>query len=152
MKKYLAGILVLVMALTFSLVSCQENSDDPAVETTTPAPQTTPADNGDDAPCEHAYANACDADCNVCGATRTPAAHVYANACDADCNVCGATRTPAAHVYDHACDKTCNVCGATRTVGGHTYNADGVCSECGSEKPLVESNTGLEGWGTPFPY
>ena len=177
MKKYLAGILVLLMILSFALVACDKNPSDAAQTTpvvTTPA-ATTPADNGgDDAACEHAYDNACDAtcntcnaertpaahaydnacdaSCNVCGATRTPAAHVYDNACDASCNVCGATRTPSAHAYDNACDKTCNVCGATRTVGGHTYDANGVCTECGVTKALVESGPALDGWGTPFPY
>ncbi len=65
----------------------------------------------------HTYANACDADCNVCGTLRTPADHVYNNACDADCNVCGAIRTPAAHEYTADCDTVCDVCGAERTVG-----------------------------------
>ena len=59
--------------------------------------------------CTHAYDNACDADCNVCGEERTPADHVYDNACDADCNVCGEGRTPAEHVYDNACDADCSV-------------------------------------------
>ena len=40
------------------------------------------------------YDNACDGECNVCGATRTPADHVYDNAFDVDCNICGATRSP----------------------------------------------------------
>lgn len=69
----------------------------------------------------HVYDNACDADCNVCGATRTVGEHVYDNACDTDCNICGATRTVGEHAYDNACDTDCNVCGATRTVGEHTF-------------------------------
>ena len=42
--------------------------------------------------CEHAYDNACDADCNLCGETREVADHVYDDEYDADCNECGATR------------------------------------------------------------
>lgn len=50
-----------------------------------------------------------------CNEISDKAAHVYDNACDADCNVCGATRTPAEqHVYDGEADAECNVCGATR--------------------------------------
>ena len=84
----------------------------------------------------HVYDNACDATCNVCGATRTVADHVYDNACDATCNVCGATRTPAAHVYDNACDATCNVCGATRTPADHVYDnaCDATCNVCGATR------------------
>ncbi len=66
--------------------------------------------------CDHQYTNACDADCNVCGATRTPSDHVYFNACDADCNVCSATRTPGVHTYTADCDTVCDICGAVRTV------------------------------------
>ena len=105
---------------------------------------------------EHTYDNACDADCNVCGATRTPSAHAYDNACDADCNACGATREVADHAYDNACDVDCNVCGATREVADHTYEsavttaptcgADGVrtytCSACGDAYTEVEPATG----------
>lgn len=49
---------------------------------------------------ECVYDNACDADCNKCGATREVGEHTYANAFDADCNVCGAVRdvvAPATH-------------------------------------------------------
>ena len=68
------------------------------------------AEGGSEEPevCEHVYDNDCDAECNNCGATRTPADHVYDNACDADCNECGATRTPADHNY---VDGACSVCG-----------------------------------------
>ena len=84
----------------------------------------------------HVYDNACDATCNVCGATRAVADHVYDNACDATCNVCGATRTPAAHVYDNACDATCNVCGATRIPAAHVYDdcEDDTCNVCGATR------------------
>ena len=70
----------------------------------------------------HEYTNACDANCNVCSASRTPSDHVYDNACDANCNVCCASRTPSDHVYDNVFDAVCNVCGDTRiiTVGSPT--------------------------------
>lgn len=51
-----------------------------------------------------------------CNELQDKAAHVYDNACDADCNVCGAVRTVEPHVYDDEADKTCNVCGAERTL------------------------------------
>ena len=84
----------------------------------------------------HVYDNDCDADCNVCGATRTVGDHVYDNACDTDCNVCGATRTTS-HTYLSNCDKTCNVCGATRTTSvDHTYDncVDTTCNACGETR------------------
>ena len=84
----------------------------------------------------HTYDNACDADCNVCGQTRTPADHVYENACDADCNVCGATRTPADHVYGFVCDASCDVCGELRTAADHVYDnaCDADCNVCGETR------------------
>ena len=83
----------------------------------------------------HTYDNACDADCNVCGATRTPSAHKYDNACDTDCNVCGAIRT-IEHTYDNACDAVCNVCGATRIPSDHVYSnaCDADCNVCGATR------------------
>ncbi len=77
---------------------------------------------------EHTFDNACDADCNVCGATRTPAEHAYDNACDTACNVCGATReithTPATALT--AGDTThwyaCTVCGAKTGEVAHTFD------------------------------
>ena len=73
----------------------------------------------------HIYTNACDDDCNFCGATRQVEGHIYDNACDADCNTCGATRT-VTHVYDSEDDSECNACGAARPA--HTpgdINGDG---------------------------
>ena len=80
----------------------------------------------------HTYDNACDADCNLCGAYRSTS-HTYSNACDATCNVCGATRSVPAHVYDNACDTACNVCGAVRSTT-HTYDnpCDPDCNVCGA--------------------
>ncbi len=40
---------------------------------------------------EHAFTDACDADCNICGETRVPP-HTYDDLADASCNSCGTTR------------------------------------------------------------
>ncbi len=86
----------------------------------------------------HTYDNACDADCNVCGATRTPADHKYVESivaaanCGYDgmakhtCSVCGDSYTTAipatgAHTYSNDCDNRCNVCNKIREVGDHPY-------------------------------
>jgi len=76
--------------------------------------------------------------------------HAYDNACDKDCNECGATRTPAAHVYENACDTTCDTCGATRSIT-HTYStiwksdASGhwhECSVCRAKKDEASHTPG----------
>ena len=86
--------------------------------------------------CGHAYDNACDTTCNICGEIRTVGDHVYDNACDTTCNICGAVRTVGDHVYDNACDTTCNICGAVRTVGDHVYDnaCDATCNICGATR------------------
>lgn len=82
--------------------------------------------------CDHTYDNACDTDCNKCGAVREVAPHPYEGVttdatCGAEgktvytCPVCGDSYTeshPAtgAHTYDDDYDATCNVCGAERTI------------------------------------
>ena len=84
--------------------------------------------------CEHAYDNACDAECNLCGEIRGVPDHVYENACDVDCNECGENRKPAAHVYDNNCDNSCNECGANNPdFADHVYDnaCDVDCNECG---------------------
>lgn len=89
--------------------------------------------------------------CTECGHTYTEiivatGAHTYANACDGDCNVCGATRTPAAHAYTSAVTKaatcedkgirtyTCSECGASYTeeiaATGHSYTAAVTKPDC----------------------
>ena len=90
----------------------------------------------------HAYDNACDTTCNVCGATRTVGAHAYDNDCDTTCNTCGATRMVGAHVYDNACDTTCNTCGATRMVGAHVYDnaCDTTCNACGATRAITHDH------------
>ena len=72
--------------------------------------------------CEHAYDNACDATCNLCGEAREVAGHNYADAtCTAakTCSVCGATEGEAlGHTWVDGEDaKTCSVCGATQVIG-----------------------------------
>ncbi len=110
----------------------------------------------EEVPCEHAYDNACDADCNTCGEVREVADHVYDNACDADCNVCGEAREVADHVYENYTsnnDATCTAngtetgtcaCGATdtrevadskldHTYENYTSNDDATCTANGTE-------------------
>ena len=80
----------------------------------------------------HTYDNACDADCNSCGAVSETAGHAYDNDCDADCNNCGAVREVAGHAYDNDCDADCNSCGAVRVVThSYTYPCDQTCALCG---------------------
>ncbi|MBQ4324095.1 MAG: bacterial Ig-like domain-containing protein [Clostridia bacterium] len=94
----------------------------------------------------HAYDNACDKSCNVCGATRTVPAHKYDNTCDTTCNECGAERT-ITHTYDNACDAECNVCKATRQVPDHVYESDydTTCNVCGAVRVVCGDFDGKDG-------
>ena len=93
---------------------------------------------------EHGYANNCDADCNVCGAPRTPSDHVYDNeTCDIDCNVCGDVRTVPHDFSVTANDDLtyhwvkCSLCGAEKegSRAEHDYGAAGtMCVGCGRMK------------------
>ncbi len=70
---------------------------------------------------EHVYDNACDEDCNVCGATRevthSPGGwESYGDKHRRVCTVCGKTLDSADHVFDDGLDASCNVCGYLRTV------------------------------------
>ena len=93
----------------------------------------------------HTYDNACDADCNVCGATRTPAEHEYetevtAPTCTTDgyttytCTACGHSyvddEVPAAHTPADAVKE--NEKASTCTEAGH-YESVVKCSACGEE-------------------
>ena len=87
----------------------------------------------------HKYDNACDTDCNMCGATREVGDHVTDSpyACvDGKCQHCQTAMTATdTHKYDNACDTDCNVCGATREVGDHVTDSpyacvDGKCQHC----------------------
>lgn len=56
--------------------------------------------------------------------------HIYDNACDADCNVCSATRQPE-HVYDNDEDRDCNECDFVRPIigdvdGNEAFDLDDV--------------------------
>lgn len=55
--------------------------------------------------------------------------HAYDNACDTDCNGCGATREASDHVYDDGFDPDCNTCGAVRDVAVKgDANGDGLAN------------------------
>ena len=88
----------------------------------------------------HTYTNSCDADCNVCGKTRS-ITHTYDNACDTTCNVCEKTRDEVHHVFFNVCDTDCNICGAIREVGAHVYDdtCDTVCNACGAEREITHT-------------
>ena len=59
--------------------------------------------------------------CARCGdsykdSTVAALGHRHDNACDAECNACGAIREVPDHVYDHKYDATCNECGDVREI------------------------------------
>ena len=86
--------------------------------------------------------------CTACKATKTEAvakttAHTYDHACDADCNICGETRT-VTHNYNTSwsADKTnhwheCSACGNRQDISTHTPGAAATethaqtCTICG---------------------
>lgn len=86
--------------------------------------------------------------CTVCNAKKTEAikkltTHTYANNCDADCNVCGATRS-VTHKYKTTWSNSktehwhaCSVCGDKKDVAAHVPGAEATettaqkCTECG---------------------
>ncbi len=127
-------LIVLTLAITvFSFASC---------EGLPPELQEILGGNNNSS-CEHTYDNACDTDCNACGATRTTE-HAYDNACDTDCNICGATRTTE-HTYT---DGVCSVCGAVDEsvpTCEHTNVENCVCKDCGAT-----AHTAME-WHAAFP-
>ena len=91
----------------------------------------TPAATGSE-DCEHVYDNACDVDCNECGAIRV-IEHAYVETIvDATCTATG-TKT-----------YTCSVCGDSYSeeipMIPHNY-VDGICSACGAELPLESTIT-----------
>ena len=101
----------------------------------------------------HVYDNACDTDCNVCGAIREVEDHSVVEWTDAgngqhsgECSKCHNTITKD-HSYDDVCDARCNDCGATREVEGHSISEwtdagngqhSGFCSRC--EKTITENH------------
>ena len=62
------------------------------------------------------------------------AGHLYDNACDADCNVCGQTRTITHDYQNDTCttDATCSVCGDVKVATGHN-DVGGTCTGCGEK-------------------
>lgn len=90
---------------------------------------------------DHVFDNACDADCNVCGYTRT-VSHSFEEKYDESqhysvCSVCGEEKDRADHVFDNACDTSCNKCGYVRTTTHKLgeWSTDSTahwksCSEC----------------------
>lgn len=84
---------------------------------------------------QHHYANACDTDCNICGAIRSGSGHTYANDCDDTCDKCGEKRQIVGHVYDNDCDANCNTCGEVRSTS-HKYDTvcDAECNVCGEKR------------------
>ena len=79
---------------------------------------------------DHAYDNACDRDCNVCGAVRE-VAHIYESVITApDCVNDGYTTYTCACGDSYVADHT----GAL----GHTYDDafDAACNDCGQIRPV----------------
>lgn len=125
MKKLLSIILVIVTALgMLTLSACAKHEHEYDTTWHTDATSHWHVCTGDD-----------------CEEISDKADHVYDNDCDADCNVCKATRTPAAHVYDHACDTTCNVCNATRTISFYAVGEDPI--DCSAGWVGAENITGV---------
>ena len=66
--------------------------------------------------------------------------HTYDNACDADCNSCGATRTPADHTYG---DWKVTVEATKKNAGSQTRS----CTVCGNSETEEIPATGKSGCG-----
>ncbi len=120
MKKFLA-LMALLLCFTVLFVACN-NNDEPQSSEKPTDPIVVPAG------CEHAYDNACDADCNLCGEKRAPAAHVEETiaAVAPTCTKAGLTE-----------GKICTVCGVITVeqqvdpAKGHTGVAvAGVAATC----------------------
>ena len=90
---------------------------------------------------EHIYSNNCDAECNICGHTRTDLVHTYSSVCDVTCDLCTYKRTDVVHTYSNDCDTECNVCGEIRTPKHTDNNTDGICDVC--EKALSDILVGV---------
>ena len=120
MKKFLA-LMALLLCFMVLFVAC-DNNDEPNPTEKPTEPVVVPAG------CEHAYDNACDADCNLCGEKRATAAHVEETvaAVAPTCTKAGLTE-----------GKVCTVCGvvtkaqAVDPATGHTEVAvPGVAATC----------------------
>ena len=113
----------------------------------------------------HKYDNGCDADCNVCGATRT-VNHNYGSTWHGDgtghwkkCTVCGKAGETSAHTWDSGnvtkeptCAEegvktfTCTACKHTKTeaiskTDKHLYDnaCDANCNRCGAARSITHS-------------
>lgn len=84
--------------------------------------------------------------------------HEYDNACDADCNLCGDTRTVGDHVYDNAYDPDCNECGETREVADlntPTFVVENKTAKVGETFTVdvsIKNNSGIVGLRTYVGY
>lgn len=120
MKKFLA-LMALLLCFMVLFVACDNNNE--------PEPSEKPTDPiVEPAGCEHAYDNACDADCNLCGEKRAPAAHEEETlaAVAPTCTKAGLTE-----------GKVCTVCGvvtkaqAVDPATGHTeVTVEGTPATC----------------------
>ncbi len=120
MKKFLA-LMALLLCFMVLFVACDNNNE--------PEPSEVPTDPiVEPAGCEHAYDNACDADCNLCGEKRATAAHVEETlaAVAPTCTKAGLTE-----------GKVCTVCGvvtkaqAVAPATGHTeVTVPGTAATC----------------------
>ena len=106
--------------------------------------------------CEHAYDNACDTDCNLCGETRTTT-HAFANVWTPGdtthfyaCTVCGTKKDETAHTFatvwtsgDATHYYECTVCGAKKDEANHVYDegCDADCNVCGAERTVDAAHT-----------
>lgn len=95
----------------------------------------------------HVYDNACDATCNVCGATRAVGDHAFVPKSDEtnhweECNICGCKKGESEHTFTLNKDETkhwqeCS-CGYTKDEAAHSYVSEGTvattykkeCSAC----------------------
>ena len=100
----------------------------------------------------HSYIGACGTVCqNDCGVARTDTAdHAYTDCEDAECNVCGETRTAPGHTggsANCATGKVCEICHTEYTAADRKYHifssdCDTTCNnaECGSTREAPEEH------------
>ena len=89
--------------------------------------------------CSHAYDNACDADCNFCGAVREVPDHVYSYPCTPYCEICGISNENIVHSYLSDCHEVCYNCGEPRLpIADHSYDDefDTDCNACGAVREV----------------
>ncbi|MBO5777596.1 MAG: InlB B-repeat-containing protein, partial [Clostridia bacterium] len=131
-KKFslIALALLMVMVLATYLVACNPDTPDNGGDTP-------------DAPCVHAYDNACDTTCNLCSDVRT-IEHSFASTFTQDtathyylCSVCGEKKDESEHVFDNPCDTACDICGLVReSEHKYSYSCDPDCDVCGDVREI----------------